>query len=79
MSAAFEKEVLQRLAVIETKVDDNNYDPQRCATHDEKLKVANHRIKAIEKQQGKQNLIAMTMGAIGTGLALTMKFIFTKG
>jgi hypothetical protein len=75
---AFEKEVLQRLTAIETNLSNNNFNPERCAIHDEKLKVANKRILNLERQQGKQNVISATIGGVGAGLALLVKYLFTR-
>jgi len=79
MSEKFEREVLQRLTAIETKIQLSSVDPERCARHEEKLKVANKRIERIERSVGRQNIVAMTMGAVGSGFALLAKYLFTKG
>lgn len=79
MSESFEREVLQRLTAIETKVENTHYDPGLCRVHSEQQKVANHRIKAIERQQGKQNLIAATLGTVGAAVVLMGKYLFTRG
>lgn len=76
--ASFETEVLQRLTAIETKLEGDHYKPGECAVHNEKIKVANHRIDALEVQQGKQNLVAMSVGAVSAGIVLAIKYLVTK-
>jgi len=75
----FEREVLQRLTAIETRLDGEHFDSNQCARHSEKLRVANHRITNIERQQGKQNLIAAALGTVGASVVLMGKYLFTRG
>ena len=78
MSEKFEREVIDRLAKIETRLDAITFDPSMCAKNIEKLSVANHRINAIERQQGKQNLVAAVLGTVGASVALIGKYVATK-
>ena len=49
-----------------------------CAVHDEQIKVLGRRVESIEMQQGKQNLIAVTLGAIGAAIVLALKFLASR-
>ena len=79
MSGSFEQEILQRLTAIETKMDSMTFNPATCAVHTRQLDDMGERLGSVERQQGKQNLVAMTMGVVGTGLAFVGKYLFTRG
>jgi len=49
-----------------------------CSIHGEQLRSLNERVDSIETQQGKQNLIAVTLGAIGAGIILAIKYLMLK-
>jgi prefoldin subunit 5 len=46
-----------------------------CAVHTSKIESFGDRLNSLETQQGKQNLIAVTLGAIGAGLILALKYL----
>jgi len=70
----------ERLSSIETELRlmREQGSPQ-CAVHEARIEDAIHRVGKIERAQGKQNMVAMTMSAIGVAIVLTLKFLFTSG
>ncbi len=49
-----------------------------CAVHAEQIRALDGRMKSVETQQGKQNLIAVTLGAIGAAIVLAIKFVASR-
>lgn len=75
----FEREVLQRLTAIETRLDMEHFDPAMCAVHAEQLNILKKEVSTIGLAQGKQNMIAASMGALGYAFVFLGKYLFTKG
>lgn len=73
---SFEKDVLDRLARIEER---QKLPSASCAVHTEQISKLDGRIEKIEIQVGKQNVIAVTLGAIGAAIVLAIKFLATRG
>lgn len=73
---SFEKDVLDRLARIEER---QKLPSESCAVHTEQISKLDGRIEKIEIQVGKQNVIAVTLGAIGAAIVLAIKFLATRG
>jgi len=78
MSESFEQELLQRLTAIETKMDSLSYNPAQCAVHEQMLTGIESRVDVVETQQGKQNLVAVSVGAISAGIVLAVKYLVFK-
>ena len=51
---------------------------QNCAVHSEQIKDMTRRLEIVEGQQGKQNLIAVTLGAIGAAIVLALKYVIVR-
>ena len=49
-----------------------------CSVHGERLRTLDQRIGSVEAQQGKHNIIAVTLGAIGAAIVLAIKFVAAR-
>lgn len=73
------KEILQRLARIEQQITDLDIpDPVACALHASDLVELKDQLRAIKAVQGKQHLLVLSLGAIGSGIALAVKYFFAR-
>ena len=50
-----------------------------CAVHERRMNVMEQDVKAVKSAQGKQNIIAMTLAAVASGIVLALKHWATKG
>lgn len=74
------REVLQRLTRIETEIKSLSVpSAEKCAVHGQQIKDIGKRMDKIESVVGKQGMISLTIGAVGYGLALLLKYLFTAG
>lgn len=63
------------LGEIKAKIAELSKPGATCAVHTSQIEAFEDRISSLETQQGKQNLIAVTLGAIGAGLILALKYL----
>lgn len=66
----FQIDVIRRLATIEEAI---KHPSPTCSIHGIKLENIDKRLESVEAQQGRQNLIAVTLGAIGAAIVLAIK------
>jgi hypothetical protein len=76
------KEIIAELSKINAKLaaieEAQRHPSPTCAVHAEQIKDAIRRLSVVEVQQGRQNLIAATLGAIGAALVLAMKYLIGR-
>jgi hypothetical protein len=68
-------DLFRELGAINARLDALNEPGAICAVHTSKIESFGDRLDSLETQQGKQNLIAVTLGAIGAGLILALKYL----
>lgn len=68
-------DLFRELGEINAKIVELSKPGAVCAVHTSKIEGFEDRIASLETQQGKQNLIAVTLGAIGAGLILALKYL----
>ena len=68
-------DLFRELGEINAKIAELSKPGAICAVHTSKIESFDERIASLETQQGKQNLIAVTLGAIGAGLILALKYL----
>lgn len=73
---SFEKDVLDRLARIEER---QKMPSASCAVHTEQINKLDGRLEKVEVQVGKQNVIAVTLGAFGASIVLAIKYLASRG
>ena len=71
-------DLFDRLGRIEQQLETFAASGPTCAVHSEQIKDVTRRLEIVEGQQGKQNLIAMTLGAIGAAIVLAVKYIAVR-
>ena len=73
------KDIIAELSKINSRLagieEAQKHPSPTCAIHGEQLRTLNERVDSIETQQGKQNLIAITLGAIGAAVILAIKYL----
>ena len=76
------KDIISELSKINSRLsrieEAQKHPSPTCAVHGEQLRTLGNRVDSIETQQGKQNLIAVTLGAIGAAIVLAIKFIASR-
>lgn len=65
-------DIRERLAAIEEAL---RHPSPVCAVHSEQIAGVRERVRSLESQQAKQNLISGTLGVIGATIVLTIKFV----
>lgn len=77
------KEIIAELSKINSRLagieESQKHQPPTCVVHSEQIRTLGERVESIETQQGKQNLIAITLGAIGAAIVLALKYLTTRG
>jgi hypothetical protein len=71
-------DLFDRLGRIEQQLETIGTSGQNCAVHSEQIKDMTRRLEIVEGQQGKQNLIAVTLGAIGAAIVLAVKYLAVR-
>jgi hypothetical protein len=71
-------DLFERLGSIETKLEALAKPGAVCAVHTDRLDRMEKDLDLVKQQQGKQNLIAVTLGAIGAALVLAIKYLAGK-
>jgi hypothetical protein len=71
-------DLFERLGSIETKLEALQRPGAICAVHTGKLERIEKDLELVQRQQGKQNLIAVTLGAIGAAIVLALKYLVSK-
>ncbi len=71
-------DLFERLGSIETKLEALAKPGAICALHTDRLDRIEKDMDLVKTQQGKQNLIAVTLGAIGAAIVLAIKFIASR-
>jgi hypothetical protein len=71
-------DLFERLGSIETKLEALAKPGAVCAVHAGRIDRIEKDLDLVKTQQGKQNLIAVTLGAIGAAIVLAIKFIASR-
>lgn len=71
-------DLFARLSGIETELKNLSKPGAMCAVHADNLADLRRRMEGVEQQQGKQNLIAATLGAIGAAIVLAVRYVTTR-
>ena len=68
-------DLFRELGEINARLDALNEPGAVCAVHTSQIESFSKRIESLEVQQGKQNLIAVSLGAIGAAIVLALKYL----
>jgi len=71
-------DLFERLGSIEAKIEGLGHPGANCVAHGDRLDRIEKDLDLVKTQQGKQNLIAVTLGAIGAAIVLAIKFLASK-
>ena len=71
-------DLFERLGSIEAKIESLAKPGAACTAHGGRLDRIEKDLELVKNQQGKQNLIAVTLGAIGASIVLAIKFLASK-